>query len=361
MKTEQLTCARCGTPFEKRAGNQIQKYCSKACKTRATSDAYRKRHPEKITAAAKHRTEKLKTLTKLRPPRERSCRCGKTFMTKNNIQKYCTPECAPYLYTPKPMPSVELQYKRDVLPAGFRVRVGQIVSEREVTKKLEKYLQMRCLRCGLERLIKSANVRAGDGCQCRVKPWSGRKGGSIVDQKALAKRHRSVAAITYTLKNGKGWCGAAKRINNGAEKRPTYSPLDRVTWEGPKLAWETSNGKCAFCALPLTRNSKCFNTVHWDHNVPMARGGPHINTNITATCRSCNRLKDVLTGEEFRLALDGKFDTIYGAFRVLGSFRESLHKSFHEIQSPVLKNVRLVRLNATPALLNTPRMFIEQV
>lgn len=59
-----------------------------------------------------------------------------------------------------------------------------------------------------------------------------------------------------------------------------------------------SSPTCAYCKLPLSF------AVSLDHRQPLSRGGRHSLDNLTVCCERCNRLKGMLTAEEFRLLRD---------------------------------------------------------
>lgn len=58
---------------------------------------------------------------------------------------------------------------------------------------------------------------------------------------------------------------------------------------------EEVNHRCAYCQTDL-RVAK----IHWDHVVPLIRGGAHAEDNLVPACASCNLHKHTMTGEEFR-------------------------------------------------------------
>ena len=58
-------------------------------------------------------------------------------------------------------------------------------------------------------------------------------------------------------------------------------------------------GRCYYCATPITHYSKRENSLELDHKMPLSRGGADEPENIVATCRTCNRSKGAKTAEEF--------------------------------------------------------------
>jgi hypothetical protein len=62
------------------------------------------------------------------------------------------------------------------------------------------------------------------------------------------------------------------------------------------------NSRCAYCGVSLyiennTRNS----SLHWDHVVPLFRGGTDSIGNILPACRTCNTSKGIKTLTEWRM------------------------------------------------------------
>lgn len=59
---------------------------------------------------------------------------------------------------------------------------------------------------------------------------------------------------------------------------------------------------CAYCRGPLdlVRGSRSPRALHWDHVIPLARGGAHSKDNLVPACRSCNESKHTRLVEEWR-------------------------------------------------------------
>jgi 5-methylcytosine-specific restriction endonuclease McrA len=47
-----------------------------------------------------------------------------------------------------------------------------------------------------------------------------------------------------------------------------------------------ANGACTYCSTPLTAK-----TLHWDHIIPISRGGSHSVGNLAPSCAPCNQSK----------------------------------------------------------------------
>ena len=50
-------------------------------------------------------------------------------------------------------------------------------------------------------------------------------------------------------------------------------------------------GLCVYCATDLTRLINQQNALHYDHIVPLAKGGMNDVTNLQLLCESCNLKK----------------------------------------------------------------------
>jgi len=81
--------------------------------------------------------------------------------------------------------------------------------------------------------------------------------------------------------------------------------LKRAAWEGQGFKITTRGlnrisiihrGACAHCDTPLIGRD-----FHWDHVVPLSRGGSHGEGNLVPACAPCNLSKGSLTVMEWRL------------------------------------------------------------
>lgn len=62
-------------------------------------------------------------------------------------------------------------------------------------------------------------------------------------------------------------------------RKATEGPIDLVR------VLARAEGRCGICRKPLTKS------IDFDHIIPLARGGPHVESNLQATHPSCNRRK----------------------------------------------------------------------
>lgn len=56
--------------------------------------------------------------------------------------------------------------------------------------------------------------------------------------------------------------------------------------------WEDGGRMCHYCDRPLPRpGTKSGRATHFDHIVPVAKGGSHDKSNLVVCCKRCNREK----------------------------------------------------------------------
>jgi 5-methylcytosine-specific restriction endonuclease McrA len=61
--------------------------------------------------------------------------------------------------------------------------------------------------------------------------------------------------------------------------------------------YERDNKKCVYCGKDLL-----FNDVHFDHYIPLSKGGEHTYKNLKTSCKSCNLSKGAKMPEQFEAA-----------------------------------------------------------
>jgi hypothetical protein len=101
------------------------------------------------------------------------------------------------------------------------------------------------------------------------------------------------------------------------ENAPAYAPdaflpngkLRRVNPPGwaKSAIFHRDKGRCVLCKKDLTRLYSQESTVHYDHIVPLARGGMNCITNLQLTCADCNLRKGASsssTSEEYEVWYD---------------------------------------------------------
>lgn len=67
------------------------------------------------------------------------------------------------------------------------------------------------------------------------------------------------------------------------QARKMGSAADKVNYSA---IWERDKGICYLCGQPIDRSD-----VHFDHVIPLSKGGPHTSDNIRAAHSSCNLRK----------------------------------------------------------------------
>lgn len=76
--------------------------------------------------------------------------------------------------------------------------------------------------------------------------------------------------------------------------------------------YRTTNGRCYYCSKPIPNGGKFADHRDWlipdplhqyvrEHKTPVSRGGPDHTGNYVPACFRCNRLKQSLTINEYRL------------------------------------------------------------
>lgn len=76
-----------------------------------------------------------------------------------------------------------------------------------------------------------------------------------------------------------------------------------------KRKCEEQGGRCFYCRCEITHYAKRHNSLDMDHVIPLSRGGLDCESNLVAACRTCNRGKGGMTGDEFRAAIAKRMAT----------------------------------------------------
>ena len=74
------------------------------------------------------------------------------------------------------------------------------------------------------------------------------------------------------------------------EARVKRATLHVVTWQMLRDRATVFGNACAYCGGPHE---------HWDHVIPIARGGPHCLSNLRPACARCNLSKNDKTLREW--------------------------------------------------------------
>lgn len=65
--------------------------------------------------------------------------------------------------------------------------------------------------------------------------------------------------------------------------------------------WGMTSGRCWYCS----RHLNPFTNLHFDHVIPISRGGSNDVTNFVPCCAPCNTLKGTKSLDEWKLAFNG--------------------------------------------------------
>lgn len=110
-------------------------------------------------------------------------------------------------------------------------------------------------------------------------------------EKRRASQRRSRKKNINTVRaRGRRWVkdNPEKICANAARRRARKRALlDDWTTADMEFAEEWWEGKCAYCGLPQL-NEDLFAEKHWDHFIPVSKGGPTIPANMIPACHYCN-------------------------------------------------------------------------
>lgn len=117
------------------------------------------------------------------------------------------------------------------------------------------------------------------------------------------ERSRELSRASYkrnpeaTLRGGRKY----RAVKKGAT-------TERVTKQDYAALLAAQEGRCAYCRDVIAEGD-----LHWDHKVPLSRGGEHNRRNLCASCSACNLRKGAMTdGEYLALFPDGSKSSRHG-------------------------------------------------
>lgn len=133
----------------------------------------------------------------------------------------------------------------------------------------------------------------------RKKHWEALRPKYAAVQRALHKKHPERAAIYAAThrKKHREQINAASRAHGKTERGRLVSraaaALRRARKRGTSIGpvdfariYQRDGGRCWICWLTLPMPQ-----VHFDHVMPLSRGGAHVEENIRVACRPCNDRK----------------------------------------------------------------------
>lgn len=195
-----------------------------------------------------------------------------------------------------------------------------------------------CKICGVQ-LERVRIVRKGAIClKCNLRRWKERNRDKVLSYHASEyqrAKERVVARINrWREKNAERWNAIRKADSHNRRVKTKYNCSPIATSELLELV-RASNGKCFYCAE--NHNGR----FHFDHYIPLSRGGEHKIENIRVACVSCNKHKGAKLPQDF--------------FRVIVLYKSSLIDSEARRGNEAEGESHRERLNE-----KTPEMVMQQ-
>jgi 5-methylcytosine-specific restriction endonuclease McrA len=146
----------------------------------------------------------------------------------------------------------------------------------------------KCAKCGewkpLSECVRGVNGRPHSYCKPCVSVWFHERRGKPAEQRRPYRARYTLTEEEKALNRRLGSMLNKKR-RAAAGPWPSAQELRQLV-----LAQES---RCAYCLVELDRG------FHFDHKLPIARGGTNSISNLQATCAKCNQTKHTMTHEEY--------------------------------------------------------------
>lgn len=107
------------------------------------------------------------------------------------------------------------------------------------------------------------------------KDWKARNPDRVIESRARYNQEHRETTIAWTQRR------------RAKQAEVTVGEVDY------KRVWKRDKGFCYLCGRPVAKNE-----VHYDHVIPLSRGGPHSENNIRVTHARCNLKKGTKLVEE---------------------------------------------------------------
>lgn len=197
---------------------------------------------------------------------ERDCDlCGKTYIGRKDISKYCSQVCS-----------------------------GRATNPRKTVAKQIGFL--RCVKCRVEKpeeafplWRKSPTGRKPRCRQCRADDWQETKTPEILERNNRNGRIYRALNREKEAARIKRWADAhpESRLKADYRRRARRRSGEIVGFKTSSLPdkWAYWGGRCWMCGGIA---------VEWDHVKPLASGGLHALANLRPACRACNAHKSHL-------------------------------------------------------------------
>ncbi len=168
----------------------------------------------------------------------------------------------------------------------------------------------KCTKCGLEKPLNQFH-RQLHGFVAACKECRNAYGRSHPSSREQRDRGNEKARNKYAtdskhrakqIRKTRLWCSGHSKERIAAEnrrrarKRGIALVASKIGPEFYVLKLAEYEHRCAYCRIDL----RVLTTkIHWDHVVPLSRGGSHVETNLVPACALCNQSKNAKDLEAF--------------------------------------------------------------
>lgn len=128
---------------------------------------------------------------------------------------------------------------------------------------------------------------------------------TIITRSAVPTCHRTATVRRTTADFRLAGPRSVPRLTPTAPLRPPEPPVGPSLGDVWRAFEEADLWLCTYCDVPL--GGKVVGEV--DHVIPLAEGGLHTMSNLTPSCRECNRTKSARSVEDWLTELAGQMST----------------------------------------------------
>lgn len=256
-----MICPNCGKEFIQKY--VVQKYCSKTCMKKVNNSSMTIEQKQRKAIKDKDRQQRIK---------------GELRVYMRNYKKNKKNEYNETLlkegYSALDVDIINLKRKKSVIHIHICSSCGKV----KVSRK--KQINSRCIECntGTTGYKFEPTKRICKECGCAYEG----KGRSSLCNTCYDKHQKTFRRI--------------QRVRRKAFERNVKS--ENVN---PIKVFERDNWTCKLCGIKTPKSKRGLNELNspeLDHIIPISKGGPHVYTNVQCLCRSCNMKKsDKLIGQ----------------------------------------------------------------